>query len=171
MPIVSRASPYQGVLLYSECMQLPRRDLLRLATAAPVALVVDGLGRAAEIEFHDVESQSRQFMHWHSTIQLTPAQESVKKSALEGLPAPCCSDNSAYTCCCQCNISRTIWGLSQYMIAEQGATAEQVAAKVQKWVAFIAPNGFSGSACYSRGCARPFNSDGCGGMSADHLVL
>ena len=145
--------------------------MLRLALAAPVALVGSGHSRATGIEFRDVETQSRQFMGWYADVRLTPAQERVKKAALDGIPAPCCADNSAYTCCCECNISRTIWGLSQYMIARQGATAEQVTAKVQEWVKFIAPRGFGGSACYSGGCARPFNADGCGGMKADHLVL
>jgi hypothetical protein len=126
---------------------------------------------ADEVVFKDVATQSRQFMEWHRTIKLTPDQEAVKKAALEALPAPCCSDNSAYTCCCQCNVSRTVWGLSQYMIAKQGAKAEQVREKVREWIAFVSPKGFSGKSCYNGGCARTFNNDGCGGMSADHLVL
>ena len=142
-----------------------------LASAIPLAFVRPGRSQGAEVEFTDVAAQSRLFMRWHSEIRLTPAQERVKREALESIPAPCCSDNSAYTCCCPCNISRTIWGLSQYMIARQEATAEQVGAKVREWIAFIGPNGYSGSACYSRGCSRPFASDGCGGMNPQHLVL
>lgn len=126
---------------------------------------------ADEVVFKDVAAQSRQFMEWHRTIKLTPEQEGVKKAALEALPAPCCSDNSAYTCCCQCNVSRTVWGLSQYMIAKQGAGAEEVREKVREWISFVSPKGFSGKSCYNGGCARTFSNDGCGGMSADHLVL
>lgn len=110
-------------------------------------------------------------MRWHAEISLTPAQEAVKKAALDPIPAPCCSDNSAYTCCCSCNISRTVWGLSQYMIAKQNASAEQVRRKVREWIAFINPRGFSGAACYQGGCPRPFREGGCGGMNASHLVL
>ena len=126
---------------------------------------------AGEIVFEDVSAQSRQFITWYETIKLTPEQEAVKRAALEALPAPCCSDNSAYTCCCECNISRTVWGLSHYMITEQDATAEQVREKVREWIAFISPKGHSGQSCYNGGCARSFSNDGCGGMSADHLVL
>ncbi len=110
-------------------------------------------------------------MRWHAEIRLSPAQEAIKKAALEPIPAPCCSDNSAYTCCCSCNISRTIWGLSQYMIARQNASAEQVRAKVREWIAFVNPNGFSGTACYQGGCPRPFREGGCGGMNENDLVI
>jgi hypothetical protein len=125
----------------------------------------------SEIEFDNVERQSRQFIEWYQTIRLTPEQEAVKKTALEGLPAPCCSDKSAYTCCCECNVSRTIWGLSQYLIARQGAGVAQVQAKVKEWIAFVNPKGFSGVSCYNGGCARPFSKDGCGGMHASRLAL
>lgn len=152
-------------------MLLARRGFLILAAAGPAALIRENQVFAAEITFRSVEAQSRQFMRWHAEIQLSPAQEAVKKAALGPIPAPCCSDNSAYTCCCTCNISRTIWGLSQYMIAKQEATAEQVRAKVREWIAFINPKGFSGSACYRGGCPRPFSEGGCGGMDGSNLVL
>ena len=152
-------------------MHLGRRNLLLLAAAGPLALVREGHLLAADIEFRDVEVQSRQFMRWYTEIRLSSAQEAIKKAALDPVPAPCCSDNSAYTCCCTCNISRTIWGLSQYMIATKNATAEQVRAKVREWIGFINTKGFSGSACYTGGCARPFSEDGCGGMNASQLVL
>jgi hypothetical protein len=110
-------------------------------------------------------------MEWYRTIKLTPQQEAVKKAALEPLPAPCCADNSAYTCCCQCNVSRTVWGLAHYMIAKQNAGARQVREKVQEWITFVNPKGYSGRSCYNGGCARPFANDGCGGMNAGKLVL
>ena len=78
-----------------------------------------------EIVFSDVEEQTRQFMEWERTIRLTPRQEALKKEALGAIPAPCCSDNSAYTCCCPCNLSRTIWGLSNYLITKQGREGEE----------------------------------------------
>lgn len=152
-------------------MRCDRRSFLLLAAAGSAGFFAGGRLRGQDIEFRDVESQAKQFMRWYADIRLTPSQERVKKAALEPLPAPCCSDNSAYTCCCECNISRTIWGLSQYMIAKQSASAEQVRAKVREWIAFIAPRGHKGSSCYEGGCARPFNQDGCGGMSATRLVL
>ncbi|MEZ5362712.1 MAG: hypothetical protein R2748_10345 [Bryobacterales bacterium] len=117
------------------------------------------------ITFHDVKSQTLQFIEWDKQIQLTPQQEAVKKAALEALPAPCCSDNSAYTCCCPCNLSRSTWGLSKWLITEKGYSALQVKDKAAQWIAYIQPNGSSGKACYTGGCSRPFAKDGCGGMN------
>lgn len=152
---------------------------MKLHTVATALLIAFLLGTAAgftsagsdEITFADAEQQSRQFMGWHQTVKLTPEQEAVKRAALGNIPAPCCSDNSAYTCCCPCNMSRTIWGLSQYLIAKQGADADTVRAKVREWIRFIGPNGFSGDVCYTGGCGRPFAKNGCGGMNAARLVF
>ena len=143
------------------------------ALAAVVILAVASwpVSGAEEIVFKDVKQQTGQFMEWYKTIKLTPQQESIKKAALTALPAPCCSDNTAYTCCCECNVSRTIWGLSHYLIAKQGASATQVTAKVKQWIAFVNPNGFEGKACYSGGCARPFAKDGCGGMNPAQVTF
>ena len=127
--------------------------------------------KADDIVFDDAQRQSRQFIEWYQTIKLTPEQEAVKKAALEPLRAQCCDDKSAYTCCCKCNISRTMWGLAHYMIAKQGAGAEEVRERVREWVSFINPKGYSGQACYRGGCGRPFARDGCGGMKAGQLVF
>lgn len=128
-------------------------------------------GQSEELRFNDLKAQTDQFMEWERTIRLTPEQESFKKAALTQIPAPCCADNSAYTCCCSCNISRTIWGLSNYLIAKQGADIITVQAKVVEWIKFINPMGYSGKACYTRGCARAFKHDGCGGMRRNQVVF
>lgn len=163
-----RAARGESVKLNS--MSGTRREFVLGAAAGAAALLFGGRRLAAEIHFHDVEAQSRRFIEWERAIALTPRQEQIKKAALEAIPAPCCSDNSAYTCCCPCNISRTIWGLSNYLIAKQNAGAEAVRAKVREWTAFINPDGYSGTACYTGGCARPFRKDGCGGMDAGRLI-
>lgn len=145
---------------------------LSLAALALIALSTVVLPAPPEtIRFTDVEKQTRQFMGWYETIKLTPEQDAVKKEALGAIPAPCCSNNSAYTCCCPCNMSRAIWGLSARMIVNNGATARQVRDKVQEWVNFIAPDGFSGDGCYRGGCGRPFNKNGCGGMKPEALAF
>ena len=126
---------------------------------------------SGEIVFSDVREQTRQFMEWEKTIRLTPQQEALKKEALSAIPAPCCSDNNAYTCCCACNVSRTIWGLTNHLITQQDASPEQIRAKVTEWVGFVNPQGYkSGDTCYTGGCRRAFKHDGCGGMSASHVV-
>ena len=149
---------------------------IRAILSAGVVLTIVLLGGAyaassGEIVFSDVREQTRQFMEWEKTIRLTPQQEALKKEALSAIPAPCCSDNNAYTCCCACNVSRTIWGLTNYLITKQDAGPEQIRAKVTEWVGFVNPQGYkSGDTCYTGGCRRAFKHDGCGGMSASHVV-
>lgn len=136
-----------------------------------ILLAGQPLPPAGEIVFQDAERQSRQFIQWYKTIKLNPKQEAVKKAALGTMRASCCRESSAYTCCCPCNLSRTIWGLSHYMIAREGATAQRVREKVREWIRFLNPSGFRGQACYNGRCERRFAEDGCGGMNADRLVF
>lgn len=139
-------------------------------TTLALILALSGYAAASKtggddmIDFTDVPAQSEQFIEWESTIELTPEQEAIKKQALEAIPAPCCSDNTAYTCCCPCNMSKTVWGLSNWLIAEKGASADEVRTKAQEWIAAINPDGFSGDVCYTGGCGRPMHQNGCGGM-------
>lgn len=152
----------------------PTRTFLAVAAAllsGALVVSVTQLAGAEKIVFNDVKAQTLQFMLWERKIKLTPEQEALKKAALTALPAPCCSDNSAYTCCCTCNLSRTIWGLSNHLIAKQGAGVNQVQETVVRWIKFIKPRGWSGEGCYTGGCSRPFVDDGCGGMKAHAVVF
>lgn len=117
----------------------------------------------------DLEAQSREFIALYDEIQLTPEQEAIKKAALEQLPAPCCSDNTAYTCCCPCNLSRTVWGMSAHLIANLGYDAEQVKAKAEEWFELTTKDSHTGDACYTGGCMKAFDDNGCGGMSPHQL--
>ena len=116
------------------------------------------------VPFTDVKAQTSEFIALENSIDLTPEQEAIKREALEAIPAPCCSDNTAYTCCCPCNMSLAIWGLSELLITEHDYNAVQVREKVEEWIATINPDGFSGNVCYTGGCRRPFAENGCGGM-------
>lgn len=123
------------------------------------------------VELHDVEAQTRQFIRWEQDVELTPEQERIRVEALSALPAPCCSDNTADTCCCPCNMARSVWGLSKHLIVEKDAGVEEVRQAAQDWFRFINPDGFSGDTCYTGGCNRVFHENGCGGMNKDHPVL
>lgn len=133
-------------------------------------LAVAGLAVAAapakKAQFTDVKAQTEEFIGYHRSITLTPAQEAVKREALTRLPAPCCNENTAYTCCCPCNLAKSIWGLSNHLIAKKGADANQVEKAVKEWVAFINPKGYAGNTCGTGGCGKPFKDSGCGGMGA-----
>ena len=150
-------------------MRMTYKLLVGFSVAAFFSLATLYAG-SDKIFFDDVVRQTEQFIDWEKTIRLTPKQESIKKAALTKIAAPCCSDNNAYTCCCSCNISRTIWGLSNYMIAKYDASVSEVQGKVMEWIRFINPNGYSGKACYARGCSRAFKHDGCGGMRRDSVA-
>lgn len=121
--------------------------------------------------FNDAEKQSREFIGYYHTITLTPEQEGIKKEVLSAIPAACCSGSTAYTCCCPCNLSKTIWGLSNYVIARRGADAKQLRGVVDGWTAFINPDGYTGSSCYRGGCDGSLSGGGCGGMKEDKLVV
>ncbi|MFW6175262.1 MAG: hypothetical protein ACOC7L_00425 [Acidobacteriota bacterium] len=122
------------------------------------------------IELDDVAAQTRQFIAWEQEIELTPEQEQIRVEALSAIPAPCCSDNTAATCCCPCNMARSVWGLSKHLIVEKRAGVEEVRQAAQDWFHFINPDGFSGDVCYTGGCNRAFHENGCGGMNKDHPV-
>ncbi len=133
-------------------------------TAALVSCAASADG--AEFAFTTAEQDAKRFMAWDQSIELTEAQEQVMKDALEPMPAPCCSDNSAYTCCCPCNLAKSWWGLSKHLIAEYGAGVEEVRTTVQEWFSRLSPDGFSGDVCGTGGCNRALRNNGCGGMSA-----
>lgn len=149
------------VLLASSASQTPGG---RPANDKPAELV------EIDIEFTNVREQTYQFMEYYETIELTPEQERIKLAALSKLPAACCADNSAYTCCCVCNLSRTVWGLTAHLIAERDYDAAQVQAAVKQWIQFVNPEGFSGNSCYRGGCERSFENNGCGGMNPGHVI-
>lgn len=148
-----------------------RRFLLGLLGGGALGCASADNMASGEIVFRDVEGQARTFMEWERGIRLNREQEQIKRDALSAIPAPCCSDNSAYTCCCPCNMSRTIWGLANHMIARQGANAREVRAKAEEWIAYINPNSYDGKACYTGRCPLPFREDGCGGMNDSQLKL
>lgn len=152
-----------------------RRYLLLVALPLVVVLAVAGAlaGLAADdgaLEFTDVRRQTQEFIAYDLSIELTAEQAQIKREALEALPAPCCSDNSAEVCCCPCNLSRSAWGLAKHLIVERGADAEEVRARVSEWFEFINPDGFSGDVCYTGGCGRAFGDNGCGGMNPQRVA-
>lgn len=120
--------------------------------------------------FERTRAQAQQFMEANRTITLTASQEATRVEALSVIPAACCRDSGADTCCCDCNLSRSIWGLAKTMIVG-GAGAVEVRQAAQTWTKTLNPAGYAGDACYTGGCERSMQTDGCGGMNEDHLVF
>lgn len=142
-------------------------------TSAVLVIASDGSAgdeeRWAAHQFTGSPAEIDAFIAYYKAIELTSEQEQVRVDALSEMPAPCCSNFSAATCCCECNLSRSLWGLSKYLITEHGAGPADVRAAVEAWVAAINPDGYSGEVCMSGGCGRPFKKDGCGGMSDQQI--
>ena len=139
---------------------------------ANTSIAASGKPKAGDpLAFTDVRKQSEQFIDYWNAIPLPPAQEKIKAEALTSIKAPCCSEYSMQTCCCPCNLAKSAWGLSHYLIAKQGYTAPQVKAAVERWLGFVNPKGFTGNACFTGGCNRPFAKNGCGGMEATRVIL
>lgn len=123
------------------------------------------------MHFTGKRAETEQFLEWNRTIPLTPAQVQTRKAALEALPAPCCSQNSADTCCCECNMKRATHGLAKFLIAKKGLNADAVRLAVLDWQRVTHPNGARGDACYTGRCNLPFSEDGCGGMTEGRLAF
>lgn len=145
-----------------------KRSLVLFAALLPVlslATYAAGAQPAGPVRFYDAQQQSQEFMGYTESIVLDSRQEAIKKRALSTIPAPCCSERSIYTCCCSCNLAKTVWGLANYLIAEKGYNADQVHEAALDWIKFVNPGGHPGDTCYTAGgCRRPFAHDGCGGM-------
>jgi len=107
---------------------------------------------------------------YNDAIVLTPEQQQVMTTALSSIAAPCCNQNSMATCCCPCNLAKSVWGLSKYLIAREGADEETVRSAASEWIHSANPHGFSGDACFSNGCNRPFERNGCGGMNSSRVM-
>jgi len=120
--------------------------------------------RESEIKSYDAHSQAKEFIAYSNSIALTPEQEKTKSEALSAIPAPCCSNYSISTCCCPCNLAKSVWGLSNFLIAERNYNANQVKEAVSEWIHFTNKDGYAGNACYKGRCNLPFGEDGCGGM-------
>jgi len=133
---------------------------------------------------------TQQFIDWYNAINLTSAQRALRDEALRELVAPCCDEYPMSTCCCECNLSRSVWGLSGYLITEKGGyTVDQLQEAILQWLHFIRPDYYvastleeegkiprvfglsTQSSCYERRCHLPFygkteylHLGGCGGM-------
>ena len=138
-------------------------------------------------------NNTEQFIDWYNSIELSTEEQAIRDAALSPLAAPCCDEYPMRTCCCECNLARSVWGLSAYLITEKGYGADQVQEAALQWLHFIRPDyyvaigleeegidpglyGFtSESTCFTGHCDRAFYSGtssehlgGCGGM--DELI-
>ena len=121
--------------------------------------------------FDDVKARTAEFIGWSNSIHLTREQEKTKRQALGSIPAPCCKEYSIATCCCPCNLAKTVWGLANYAIARLGYDAAQTRALTLEWLQATNPVGYRGDSCHRGGCPKRFSANGCGGMKEDAVAF
>lgn len=120
--------------------------------------------------FDNLRSQTKEFIGYYQSIRLDEQQTKLKERVLSSIPAPCCKDYSVLTCCCPCNLAKSVWGLSHYLIAKRAYDAAPLKKAVLDWMKFVNPGGFTGDACYVNRCGSAFAANGCGGMKEDHII-
>ena len=161
----------------------PRQAVSSASPAEVAAEIIPQKGDPTSYGIPISLDNTQQFIDYYNTSTLTAEQENVKREALLPLKAPCCDDNSMATCCCPCNLAKSVWGLSDYLIAEKGYGIEEVRESTLQWLRFarsdyyvaqelrdrgVDPDEYGlpkGDGCYVGRCELPFASDGCGGMS------
>ena len=121
--------------------------------------------------FHDLRKQTAEFIGYSKSIVLTPEQDRIKAEALESIPAPCCEQYSIATCCCPCNLAKSVWGLANYLIAKGHQGPAQVQQAVVRWLESTNGQKYTGDACFTGGCNRPFQHNGCGGMKETDVLF
>ncbi len=131
----------------------------------------DAEPKGSEIKFRNSEQQTKEFIGYNTSIQLTVEQEKIKKEALTAIAAPCCKEYTIATCCCPCNLAKSVWGLSNYLIAKENFGAAKVKETVIAWIQFTHPNGFQGDSCFQGRCGVSFHQDGCAGMNEKKIVF
>jgi hypothetical protein len=135
-----------------------------LSEPRPTRVSLDG-----PIHFTDARRQAAAFIAYDEAIVLTPENEKIMNAGLEAVPAPCCERYSIATCCCPCNLARSTWGLAKLLITEHGADADVVRTAATDWIQVTNPDGYTGDACFTGGCARSFEDNGCGGMDSTRV--
>ena len=129
-----------------------------------------------------------QFIEWWYTLVPLVEADARYFDGLSVLVAPCCDDNTAFSCCCEgedgqaCNIIRSGKGLAAHLIRDLDYDAGRVTASVLEWFRFARPDYYLASAltdqdiapelygltvegsCYRGMCNTPISGGGCGGM-------
>ena len=156
-------------------------------SVTPAALAAEIIPQEGDATAYDISlslNNTQRFVDYYEATVLTPQQETLMRDALLPLKAPCCDDNSMATCCCPCNLAKSVWGLSSYLIVEENFGVEQVRESAHEWLRFIHDDYYviqglkdqgvnpakfgmeHENPCYVGACELSFRDGGCGGMGA-----
>jgi len=114
---------YVAVLLLALALVVGGSWLLnqrqQVSAATPEEVAAEIIPQEGDPTAYDIPlslDNTQQFIDYYNATTLTAEQESTMRNALLPLKAPCCDDNSMATCCCPCNLAKSVWGLSSYLI-------------------------------------------------------
>lgn len=159
----------------------PIRFAFLLAATLPAALLLPALAVPAggasaasptgrNASGRDLKAETREYIR-RADAPLPPELKKVRDEVLSKIPAPCCAKFSAATCCCPCNLAKSIWGLSNTMLVRHKANPKQLREAVLEWIRVNNRAGWTGDACFTGGCGRAFAKNGCGGMDDQQIVF
>ncbi|MGD2104377.1 MAG: hypothetical protein PVJ55_04590 [Anaerolineae bacterium] len=186
---MKRLSMYVGIplltigLAAAGFLLVNRNPSARAATPEEVrAEIIPSVGEPTAYDLPLSLDNTQRFIDYYEATSLSAEQEQILEEALLPLKAPCCDDNPMSTCCCDCNLAKSVWGLSSYLIAEKDLGVDAVQDSALQWLRFIhsdyyigrelADRGVNpdrydlprGDSCYTGRCELPFADSGCGGM-------
>lgn len=148
--------------------------LLAIVYAGPMILNQDAPEvvqlATTPITHASVHERATEYVSYNNSLTLTADQKRVMDEALSEIPAPCCSEFSIATCCCPCNLAKSVWGLTKFLITHEHAGVLEITAAVKDWMRLMNPGGFTGDACTKGHCNRPFDKNGCGGMNENDIL-
>ncbi|KKM24453.1 hypothetical protein LCGC14_1604940 [marine sediment metagenome] len=186
-PVVKCEFPVLANEKKSSKGELQEADLMTPAEIAAEIIPQEGISTSYGVSLS--LDNTRRFIDYYNTTTLTPEQERTMRNALLPFKAPCCDDNSIATCCCPCNLAKSVWGLSNYLIVEKNYDVDQIRESALQWLRFIHSDyyiiwelnnrgidpGIYGlsheNACYVDECELPFVDGGCGGMGELRAVI
>ncbi len=177
-------------MMLAGCGQPPEKEGPNPAERIWADIIPEG-GTATRYGIPLSLENAQQFIDWYNSIGLSAEEQATRDDALSPLVAPCCDDYPISTCCCECNLAHSVWGLSAYLISEKGYEVDQVQEAASQWLHFIRPDYYVAStlseeridprpfglttenSCYIGRCNQPFYSKtsfrhlgGCGRMEA-----
>ncbi len=168
------------ILLFGNGFQIQSQDTKSLSDIE--AEIIPAEGQMTAYGFPLSLNNTQLFIDYHKKIDLTPEQNKVRRLALTKFKAPCCDEFTADTCCCSCNLFKSVWGLTKFLIAKKNFSATQTAESVLEWLQYVRSDYYivqelikrgispgkhnlkKEDSCFVGKCELPFVEGGCGGM-------
>lgn len=158
------------MLDFSEERKMRKKSNLFILVVISVCFIGQFTELFAFDSVEDISLKMSKYITYYKTIELTDSQKSLKDRALKKIKAPCCKDRTMDTCCCPCNLAKSVWGLSAYLITKENVNENQLILAVNNWIKISHQGKIAGDSCYKGHCTLPVHKDGCGGMDDKNII-